>query len=494
MDVYFSNYFKVKEKQLEKYGAFNISLIADMPLFIDPFLLFNSRRQKYRKLHSDIIHYLIFLKEKSVSQTIDIGAIKAWFVFKEVVQNWLGFSLIGNRGSALGIGFGTALNGNLHKIFHDFGDEKKNRITRGSHLEKLCLIKSGVGRDNISDFTTNLIKEYLLDYTQTFAQKYIDMKYRCRFRVQRVRFNYKTESWEEGTFDLPAYNDDFVLLTPKDLLTRDETWINRSDLINKFERIPQGIANEELRFKINNYFFSCLPKPTKKKNNPTKQERQVAAIETILQFPEVIDYYIKIKEDKGEEAENISTQKVVYSQTFFIENVQNILAGLDISKLKQGAKSSYDEAREKILLLKDYIENNDGYKYFYYKGKRIKNEKDFQLLFLLTCRGSNLFDVNREVNNGRGPVDFIISKGGADKTLIEFKLASNNKLEQNLHNQVEIYKKANNTNNAFKVILYFTREECTKVTRILKRLKLDTDKDIILIDARKDNKVSASKA
>ena len=33
------------------------------------------------------------------------------------------------------------------------------------------------------------------------------------------------------------------------------------------------------------------------------------------------------------------------------------------------------------------------------------------------------FDVNREPNNGRGPVDFKISDGALDKSLIEFKLA-----------------------------------------------------------------------
>ena len=55
------------------------------------------------------------------------------------------------------------------------------------------------------------------------------------------------------------------------------------------------------------------------------------------------------------------------------------------------------------------------------------------------------YDVNREVNNGRGPVDFKVSKGSKDTTLVEFKLASNTKLKKNLENQVEIYKKANCT-------------------------------------------------
>src|SRR5947209_3556504 len=134
MDVYFSDFFDVSPATIEKYGAFNISLVADLPLFIDPFLLFNSKKPEYRSLH-----------------------------------------------------------------------------------------------DHISDFTTNLILEFLLVYTQSFAQKHIDPKRRETFSV-RSRFNYETETWERRTFDLPALHGDYVLLTPNNMLTKDDTWINKADL------------------------------------------------------------------------------------------------------------------------------------------------------------------------------------------------------------------------------------------------------------------------
>ena len=121
----------------------------------------------------------------------------------------------------------------------------------------------------------------------------------------------------------------------------------------------------------------------------------------------------------------------------------------------------------------------------------IKQEKDLQLMFRLVCYGSK-FDINREVNNGRGPVDYKISNGAIDTSLIEFKLAKSTKLKQNLKNQLEIYKKSNNTNNGLKVILFFTAEEEIRVTTILKELNMENDNNIILIDARKDNKISAS--
>lgn len=491
MDLYFSDHFKVKEADLEKYGAFNISLIADLPLFIDPFLLFNSKNKKYQQLHNDIIKYLIFLKEKSTSQIIDIGALKAWYVFKEVEQNWLGFSVSGNKGSALGLDFGRVLNANLHKIFHEFGREK---VSKGSHLEKFCLIKDGVGKDNISDFATNLIKEFLLEYTQSFAKKYIDESLRDKFRVQRVYFNYETESWKDVEFDLPKFKGDFVILTPKELLTKDETWINKKDLLEDFERIPNTISDDELRFKINNYFLSRIFRDSKEGKKPTKQEKSAAAFETIQAFPQLIDYYIKSKEENGDLAESISSERVALSQNFYINNVQQFVVGLQKTDFYTITENSYEEAKKKVRILKEYIENNEGYKFFYHNGQRIKGEKDLQLLFGLVCHESTAFDVNREVNNGRGPVDFKFSRGSLDKTLVEFKLANNKKLEQNLQKQVEIYEKANKTKSSFKVIIYFTESEHKRVISILNKIEFIGKENIVLIDGRKDNKISASNA
>ena len=158
------------------------------------------------------------------------------------------------------------------------------------------------------------------------------------------------------------------------------------------------------------------------------------------------------------------------------------------------AKNSYEETKKKIEILKEYIENNDGYKLFYHNRERIKGEKDLQLLFGLVCHESTVFDVNREVNNGRGSVDFKISKGNTDKTLVEFKLANNKKLEQNLQKQVEIYQKANKTKLSFKVIIYFTENEQKRVVAILNKIGLTGKENIILIDGRNDNKPSASNA
>jgi len=104
------------------------------------------------------------------------------------------------------------------------------------------------------------------------------------------------------------------------------------------------------------------------------------------------------------------------------------------------------------------------------------------------------FDINREPNNGRGPVDFKASFGAGDKSLIEFKLGSNRQLKRNLEKQVAIYEAANKTHTSVKVIVYYSGEDEARVKRIITELSLEGDESIVLIDARSDNKPSASKA
>lgn len=484
-NIYFAEYFGVLEKSLKEYGAFNISLVTDLPLFIDPFLLFNSKKEKYQQLHDEIIKYVTFLKEKSLENGIRPGLLKSWFYFSEVKQNWFGYSKEGNKGSGLGKDFARALNKNLHHVFTNFGSES---ISKGSHLEKLCLIKDGVGRDSISDFSTNLIKDFLLKYTESYAKKNISLNLLREFVIDKVKFNYETETWERASFVLPFYKEDYVILTPVDLLTKDEAWINKVDLIKKFSQIANSIPNEQLRDQINNYFSKIIP------NKPKAKDRTDAIASVVKSYPIFLDYYIKFKEDSGDAAVKRSNFKVNESEQIYIKNVaylRKLLAEHDKYFFqKHEILDSYQEAVTRINYLKDVIENKDGYRLFYSNEEWVGKESDLQIMFRLVCSGS-VFDINREVNNGRGAVDYKISNGASDSTLIEFKLASNKKLKKNLMNQVEIYKVANNTNKAIKVVLYFTDKDFERVNTIIQELGLKNGKDIVLIDAR-NNKLSAS--
>src|SRR5690606_27179677 len=127
MATYFTDFFEVDPEILNGYGAFNVSLITDLPLFIDPFLLFNSKNTKYQELHEQIIRYLSFLRDKAEIGEVPQHLLDAWYRFPEVRQNWLGFTLSGNHGSGLGRSFADALSENLQRLFSDFGREQITR-------------------------------------------------------------------------------------------------------------------------------------------------------------------------------------------------------------------------------------------------------------------------------------------------------------------------------------------------------------------------------
>jgi hypothetical protein len=489
VNVYFSDYFDIPHETVEEHGAFDVSLINDLPLFIDPFLLFNSSNPAYRKLHDNIITYLRFLRDASTNNRADKGLLYAWFMFSEVKQNWLGFSMIGNKGSGLGFDFAEALNRNLTKVFTNFGGEQ---VTQGSHLEKLCLIGSGVGRDNISDFTTNLIKEYLLEYTQNFARNHLTAKQRKVVRVEKVRFNYNTETWESGEYDLPYIFNDFVILTPSDMLTKGEIWINKDDMVKDYRRALDAVSDIQLRSQLNNYFIKVLSSLPKK---VSKKEKDAVIMRGYQDFPELLDYYIRFKEDTGDEAVDTSAKIVAESKQFYIDQISRFVGDLNrITDFYSINGNTYNEAKERVLYLKDVVENKGGHRIFYdTQGKPIKKETDLHILYRLTWFATPL-DVTREANDGRGPVDFKITQGAFDKTLVEFKLASNPQLERNLQNQAAIYQRASDAPKTIKVIFYFNRQELNRISNILRQLKLVGDQDIVLVDARRDNKPSGSKA
>jgi hypothetical protein len=485
MHIYFSDYFNVEPDILDEYGAFNISLINDLPLFIDPFLLFTSKKKKYVQLHDSIIGYLKHLRDLSSSGQVSRGQLKAWYMFPEVKQLWLGYSLKGNQGSGLGIDFAEALHKNLNAIFTDFGKEK---ITKGSHLEKVCLIQAGVGRDSISDFTANLIKEFLCDYTQAFAKEHIDQSQRKVLMIEKVSFDYNFGVWKPKLYDLPYIDGDYVLLVPKDILSKEENWINRGDLIHDCEKIARSCPDDQLRAQFSSYLERTL------KQDMNNKERDKALAKLIERHPEIIEYYIRNKENNGEKAIQRSCELVSESEAFYIKQVAHFANQL-LSETNFYA-TGYDtlaEAKARVLFLKQQIENNDGYRLFYHQGKPIQRESDLQILYRLTWFATSS-DFNSEVNNGRGPVDFKISRGSGDKSLVEFKLAKNTKLKQNLDKQIQIYKEANQTEKSLKVIFYFSYDELDRVQNILKDLNCEDDESIILVDARADNKPSASNA
>lgn len=257
-------------------------------------------------------------------------------------------------------------------------------------------------------------------------------------------------------------------------------------MLSQFSQLRLSLPDEHLRAQVNDHFLRQI------NERSTQDERKAAALRTIEQFTEIIDHYIKWKEEHASEAHTVSTQKVQETHRQFVENIRELVLGHLAGTEFYERGDSYEEALHRVKYLKHVIEDNDGYRVFYVDGKPVKRESDLHTMFRLTWYAT-AFDVNAEVNNGRGPVDYKVSKGKKNASLVEFKLASNSSLRRNLEKQVEVYAKASQTQKAIKVILYFSESELEKVTGALRDLGLQDREEIVLIDAGRDNKTSGSK-
>src|SRR5690606_7269595 len=131
----------------------------------------------------------------------------------------------------------------------------------------------------------------------------------------------------------------------------------------------------------------------------------------------------------------------------------------------------------RLAYLKHAIEDQGCWRIFYDKGgNAVEREEDIQILFRLVWFGTPS-DIGPEANDGRGPVDFKVSRG-RHKTLVEMKLAKNSKLEANLQKQVEVYQAAADAERGIKAIIYFDSGQFRRVRDILRRLKLEDSADI----------------
>lgn len=372
--LYFTDFFQVSVAALNEYGAFNISLINDIPLFVDPFLLFTSKDERYRALHDEIIDYVRFLRDTSLSGPVSAGLLDSLFTFHEVKQNWLGFSVVGNRGTGLGPKFARALNFNLKSVFRSFGDSNAP-----NHIEKLCLLEDGVGKDNISDFTTCLIKRFLLEYTEEFARRHIAPALLKPRTVSRVSFDYETETWRPGRFLLPNYQNDFVILTPQNILTRDSLWINQDEMLMQFENLADAVPNEQLRSQLDSYLRKKLREISHDaEKEPPKEEVKKAKLDTLRQFPFLMDQYTSQKENTGHRAALVSIRKVHESGSFYVDQLRKLADVLDVAGFYKESPETYEGALRRLKILKTAIETEGHAGLLYFNRFPIRRQEDLQ--------------------------------------------------------------------------------------------------------------------
>lgn len=191
----------------------------DLPLGIDPFLLYKSRDDELRALHAAMLQY--FNEGIDLLRRGKTAKAREWFTFPEVIEIGLGYSQHTKRGRGVGEGLSQMITDSISASPAILDRELK-------HIEELQLISVGIGADRVSDITANLLKRYLIEYTRKQATLW-NLSLRPGVPVERIWDN-ETRQWHGGYYDLPVSDVDQlpILLVPRRLV-RLLPWINYDD-------------------------------------------------------------------------------------------------------------------------------------------------------------------------------------------------------------------------------------------------------------------------
>src|SRR5262249_11339869 len=120
---------------------------VDVPLGIDPFLLFKSRDPIFQQLHGILIS--VFEEGMRAVAAGRITDASRLFQFPEVSEIGLGYTQKGKRGSGVG--------SYLTDLILETLRNSPAMLDRGlRHVEELQLVSVGIGPDRISDITASL--------------------------------------------------------------------------------------------------------------------------------------------------------------------------------------------------------------------------------------------------------------------------------------------------------------------------------------------------
>ncbi|MGN5734991.1 hypothetical protein [Arthrobacter psychrochitiniphilus] len=193
-------------------------LHEDLPLYLDPFLLWKSDRAEYRSLHAAILSFVDVIRIHVIEGRI----IKARALLAEVSEPselGLGYAAGNKRGSALGPSTISAITEMIAQM-------PQLETTGLDHIEMLALLVPGIAEDRISDLTASVIKGWLAQFTERRCEDYgiPTLKYRL------TTWDADRREWSHVDANLPYNPTDGspVLLVPLDMLRR-LPWINYGD-------------------------------------------------------------------------------------------------------------------------------------------------------------------------------------------------------------------------------------------------------------------------
>jgi len=250
---------------------------VDLPLGIDPFLLFKSRDPEYQELHRLVLD--VFNAGIGAVRAGDTDRARSLLTFPEVPEIGFGYT----RGSRRGSGVGTRLTDLIIETLSG----SPQLVERGvRHVEEMQLLSAGIGPDRISDIVANILKRFLISYTQRQCGIW-EIPVSEDVPVSHV-YNHAIGTWEDSHDSLPVSDSDGVpiLLVPRRIV-RTLPWINYEDFVRgEFSAYLAARREAVRKGRSKRPPASASKDPTSKKEVVTVTRGDIALVERYVRARE----------------------------------------------------------------------------------------------------------------------------------------------------------------------------------------------------------------
>lgn len=416
----------------EKDDWFDPHLTIDSKLFIDPLLMLEAGgcwAVAHEELIAHFVHCYRLVAQATTSASVSARAARRLLTFPEPFELGLGYTAFGTQGSGAGDRFAARMADGIAVAI-------AAGLTQPEHIEEIGILNEGIGPDRISDATANVVKARLISYTQEVARRHsVPLE---KHRVRHARVSLEGARWHDEDTYLPTnpVTGHPIILVPDIILNRLPT-LNADDWFDSH-------FNDDIRLSMNLQVGKAVSKADIVAWARTHPERIIdwareqTTREDLIGYDFGADPLGVVQWDK--EPARYATEHPLPARAVGTNDDLVELIGQIVEQFRH------------------FVENQRGWKLLCNNDGSEKPEEAAQLLFLGVAQPYlRQFDVvlDREVELGRGPVDFKASSGTSVRLLIEVKKLHNGKFWNGLRFQLPSYLRSDRASHGWFVAVQY---------------------------------------
>jgi len=377
-------------------------LDEDIPLYLDPFLLWKSPSLVDQSLHTSLtnsFNHLGYLANNGKK------AEALEYLIKCSECNEVG---LGGSKKRKGLKIGTGVAESILSLFELIPEVNKSGFV---HFEEIQLFVDKISSDRISDFSCNFLKSFLIDYTIDQCNKY-------NIPIEKINievYKYGDHKFVEEEVYLPLNSEtkEPILLVPKRWLRRT-SWISYDDYFNEFCKQNESNSDRKkigkiqlLNFNRDNYNMVQTYIKIKEANMQDCQNDPLFKPIPVLSTKRKLDTILKLPTGKTDNADKR-----------YEENVCQLMASLLYPKLDFADEQSRTDSG---VLIRDLIfYNNRSYNFL----KDIYDDYGcrqivFELKNVAEVTRDHIFQLNRYLNDQFGNFGIIITRNRPLKKIFQ---------------------------------------------------------------------------